>query len=256
ELVEADAPQRTEVLQRRCHIEREQQIDRGFEIEASELVWPLALPHFAGGGIPPRPDHGNNVLWNSVNIKKARRRPPRTRALIAIEADFCNDRVWSFEIRLGGERHAPCARLAAWCRSGGRDRRRRRAGAGRQVAAGPQAAATPGVSAAARLAAQSRIGWRRTDPHHHRPAAAEPDAADDPAGAGISAVDPAALTQLGTRRSSRACRCGVILLHRPERNARRPLMNRVASLRVAAAFGLLGAAVASTALAEPAPPFV
>ena len=33
-------------------------------------------------------------------------------------------------------------------------------------------------------------------------------------------------------------------------------MNRVASLRVASAFGLLGAAVASTALAEPAPPFV
>ena len=116
ELVEADAPQRTKVLQRRCRIEREQQIGRGFEIEASELVWPLAFPHFASGGIPPRPDHGNNVLWNSVNIKKARQRPPRTRALIAIEADFCNDRVWSFEIRLGGERHARSARLAAWCR--------------------------------------------------------------------------------------------------------------------------------------------
>src|SRR5262249_22316819 len=45
-----------------------------------------------------------------------------------------------------------------------------------------------------------------------------------------------------------------ILLHRPEK-AWRPVMNRVAP-RIAVAVGLLGAAVATGALAEAAPPFV
>jgi hypothetical protein len=36
ELVKPDTPQRAQVLQRRCHIERQQQIDRSLEVEAAK----------------------------------------------------------------------------------------------------------------------------------------------------------------------------------------------------------------------------
>src|SRR5262249_34871222 len=96
------------------------------------------------------------------------------------------------------------------------------------MAAGLQAAGAPGVSAAAGLAAQSRIGRRRADPDHHRSAAAEPDAADDPAGAGISAVDPVALSARLTRLWPRTCRTGARYCVIAPKKAWRLKMNRLA----------------------------
>ena len=49
--------------------EREKQIDRRLKIEAAELVWLLALPNLATGGVSPGPDHGNNVLRQTVKGK-------------------------------------------------------------------------------------------------------------------------------------------------------------------------------------------
>jgi hypothetical protein len=69
ELVKADASQRTQIVERFGDVQRQQKINGGFEIQAAELVWPLAVSDLAGRRISPRPDHGINILRQTVNAK-------------------------------------------------------------------------------------------------------------------------------------------------------------------------------------------
>ena len=66
ELVQADASQRAEIAESLGNVQGQQQIHGSFEIQASELVRPLAFPNLAGRGISPGPYHGNNILRETV----------------------------------------------------------------------------------------------------------------------------------------------------------------------------------------------
>src|SRR4029079_3898194 len=70
ELVQSDALQRAEVLQRFRDIQRQQQIGRRLEIKSAKMVRPLIVPDFPRRRVAPRPDHGNNILRQTVNIKR------------------------------------------------------------------------------------------------------------------------------------------------------------------------------------------
>src|SRR5437764_15273336 len=72
QLVQADAFERTEILQRLGYIQCRQKFNGGLEIQSAELVWHLAVPRSAGGGIAPGPDHGKNIVRGSVNGKLAK----------------------------------------------------------------------------------------------------------------------------------------------------------------------------------------
>ena len=67
QLVQPDALERAQVLQRLRDIERQQQVDRSVEIQPAKLVRPLAIPDLAARRIPPGPDHGKNILRKAVN---------------------------------------------------------------------------------------------------------------------------------------------------------------------------------------------
>lgn len=45
QLVQADAFERTKIVQRLGDVKRQEQIDGRFEVEATKLVWPLSVPH-------------------------------------------------------------------------------------------------------------------------------------------------------------------------------------------------------------------
>src|SRR5262249_20139364 len=257
ELVEADAPQRTEVLQRRCHIEREQQIDRGFEIEASELVWPLAFPHLAGTGLPPRPDHGKNILRRPVSIKKGPKRfsPFTWRVPLRLPS-----RPIFVTIARGASNsgRAPCAVRTCcclvsfwWARSPPALRRRRRTSGGRTSSrwcprcfrCRPTRSSVP-----------DRLVERRRPPPPPRCSRAR------------RSRRPSRRRVFGcrSRRADRPSHAPVvtsvphwcaILLHRREKIAWRSVMTRLAP-RIAIAVAFRGPAIASRAVAEPAPPFV
>src|SRR5580704_3355930 len=70
EFVQADAFQRAQIAKRFSNIQGQQQIHGGFEIQSTKLVWPFAIPDLAGCRIPPRPDHGDNILRQTVNLKR------------------------------------------------------------------------------------------------------------------------------------------------------------------------------------------
>src|SRR5437764_15491838 len=72
QLVQADAFERTEILQRLGYIQCRQKFNGGLEIQSAELVWHLAVPRSAGGGIAPGPDHGKNIVRGSVKGKLAK----------------------------------------------------------------------------------------------------------------------------------------------------------------------------------------
>jgi hypothetical protein len=66
ELVQPDALERTEILESLGDVQGRQQIHGSFEIQAAKLARSSAFPYPAGSGIPPRPDHGRNVLRKTV----------------------------------------------------------------------------------------------------------------------------------------------------------------------------------------------
>jgi hypothetical protein len=66
ELVEPDAFERAEIAQRFGNVQRQQQVHCRAEVQPAKLVRPFAFPDLAGHGIPPRPDHGINVLRHTV----------------------------------------------------------------------------------------------------------------------------------------------------------------------------------------------
>src|SRR6202051_3125632 len=66
QLVQTNAFERAKIAQRFGDVQRQQQIDSRFEVEAAQLVQPLAFPDLAGHGIAPRPDHGINILRQTV----------------------------------------------------------------------------------------------------------------------------------------------------------------------------------------------
>src|SRR6266480_2302842 len=72
QLVQADAFERTEILQRLGYIQCRQKFNGGLEIQSAELVWHLAVPHSAGGGIAPGPDHGKKIVRGSVSVECGR----------------------------------------------------------------------------------------------------------------------------------------------------------------------------------------
>lgn len=71
QLVQADASRRTNITERLDDIQSQQQIDCSFKSEPAELVRAFAFPDLAGQGIAPRPDHGKNILRQTVNINHA-----------------------------------------------------------------------------------------------------------------------------------------------------------------------------------------
>lgn len=73
------ASEGSEVGWRPRHVEGEQQVDSGFEIQSPERVWLFAFPYLAACTVDPRLDHGRNVLCYPV---KARLGWPKVRQLM------------------------------------------------------------------------------------------------------------------------------------------------------------------------------
>ena len=75
QLVQADALEWTEIAEGLGDVQRQQQIDRRLKVEPAKLVRPIAFPNLAGHGIAPRPDHGINILRQTVKSNGCREHP-------------------------------------------------------------------------------------------------------------------------------------------------------------------------------------
>src|SRR5690348_7222057 len=128
ELVETNAPQRAQIAQRLRRVQRQQQIDGRLEVQPAKLVRSLAVPDLAGRGIPPRPDHGRNILretvsFNEYNCIIPRSPPPQIPAdRQRTRAAPCSDRSirpWSAPAHISSVAAAwrwdrPSASASAW----------------------------------------------------------------------------------------------------------------------------------------------
>lgn len=76
ELVQTNTLERAEIVQAFGHIQCQQKINDGLEIQPAELIGLISLPDLARRCASLRPDHGSNILRDTVNLNSQKTYPP------------------------------------------------------------------------------------------------------------------------------------------------------------------------------------